>query len=391
MKIAYFTDTYAPEVNGVASTLAKLSGYLEQKGIRHAFFAPDYEGSAGTNGICAFPGMKEEHRFSGIKVRISPNSRLAFPRAGLIADLCDKFAPDLVHVITEFGIGYRGMKYAVSRKLPLIMSHHTDYCKYLTYFGLSPFEPFAEMYLKRFYSHSHRTLVPSTHTMQQLLEKEYANLGIWSRGIDTGQFNAGFRSEPVRSRLGISDKFAFLFVGRLSPEKGLHMLLHAAGEIGRLFPGKAAFVITGDGPYAETIRQAGIDNVIMTSFKRGRALSEIYASCDCFAFPSGTETFGNTCLEAMASGLPIAGVNGGGVTDYLIHGENALLCADTDQNGFAENMMKLMNNRQLRQRLAENGRKAVLSRNWDRVFDGLLEEYKTAIHENAPAALQRVS
>ena len=106
MRIAYFTDTYMPEINGVTNTLAKLSGYLEQNGIRHVFFAPDYNGGDDISDFRVFPGMKKLHRFPGIRVSISPNSRLAFPKSSRIFDLCDKFAPDLVHVTTEFGIGY---------------------------------------------------------------------------------------------------------------------------------------------------------------------------------------------------------------------------------------------------------------------------------------------
>ena len=390
MKIAYFTDTYLPEINGVANTLSKLSGYLEQKGIRHVFFAPDYDGDAGEDEK-GLPALKRIHRFPGLKFKIAPNSRLAFPDTQSIYDLCDEFQPDLIHVTTEFGIGNKGVKYAQFRELPLIMSCHTDYCKYLDFHGLGLLEPFIEIYLKNFYSHAHRTLVPSKYTMEQLLQKGYENLGIWSRGIDTGKFNAEFRSREVRARLGLGDKFAFLFVGRLSPEKGLQMLLDAAGRIESLFPGKTAFVITGDGPYAETIRQAGLKNVIMTGFMRGRELSEIYASCDCFASPSATETFGNTGLEAMASGLPVAAVGSGGVMEYLEDGINALLCEDKDQEAFTKQLIQIMQNESLRQGLAENGRKTALARSWNKIFEGLLNEYETVLRQNMMAELKRVS
>jgi len=385
MKIAYFTDTYAPEINGVTNTLNKLSSCLEKKGIEHVFFAPDYNGESAQIPDVSIQ-IKNVYRFPGIKVKVSPGSRVAFPPIREIYDLCDGFVPDLVHVVTEFGIGYRGMKYALSRKLPLVMSSHTDYCRYLRYFDLGPLEPAAEMYLKWFYGFSNKTLVPSTHTLKLLEEKKYKNLGIWSRGIDTSKFNAGFKSKEARDQLRIGDKFAFLYVGRLSPEKGLHMLLHAIGEINREFPDKAVFVFTGDGPYVDTIRQSDFDNVILTGFKSGRELSEIYASCDCFAFPSGTETFGNTALEAMASGLPVAGISNGGVTDFLTHGYNALLSPDGDQELFTRNLISIMESVPLRGALSKNGIKTALSRNWDEIFDNLLEDYVTVIEKKALAA-----
>lgn len=380
MRIAYFTDTYLPEVNGVTNTLKQLTLYLEQRNTEHIFFAPDYDGGGKS---CA--AGNRVRRFPGIRVSLSPNSCLAFPRAKTIFDLCDEFTPDLVHVTTEFGIGYRGMKYALSRRLPLVMSCHTDYCNYLSFFNLGSLENMADLYLKWFYRFSQKTLVPSRSTLEQLLRKGYQNLGIWSRGIDVGSFHPELRSATLREKLGIGDRFAFLYVGRLSPEKGLHMLLQAIPAINSRFPNKAVFVFTGDGPYADTIRQAGFDNVILTGFRSGRELSQIYASCDCFAFPSGTETFGNAPLEALASGLPVAGINSGGVTDFLSHGENALLSPAGDSNAFADHLIRLMEDPALRITLSQGGLRTARSRDWKFIFDGLMAQYEALLQQKSLA------
>jgi glycosyltransferase involved in cell wall biosynthesis len=159
------------------------------------------------------------------------------------------------------------------------------------------------------------------------------------------------------------------------------MLLHAASEIERRFPGKAVFVFTGDGPYAETVRNNCLPNTVYTGFKRGEELSKMYASADCFAFPSATETFGNVVLEAMASGLPVAAVAGGGVTDFLSHDHNALLCAPDDAAAFTENLVSVMENQSLRLRLADNAQKAALSRDWNNIFNGLVDVYADTIDE----------
>ncbi|MDR2103272.1 MAG: glycosyltransferase family 1 protein [Treponema sp.] len=388
MKIAYFTDTFTPELNGVTNTLLKLQTWLDKKEIRYVFFAPDYNKPSGREKQDG-PGEpadvppgdavlqnKKIHRFKGIKTSLSPESCLAFPRYRDVFTLCDAFKPDLVHVVTELGIGYRGLKYARSRGLPLVMSYHTDYYKYLPFFHLEFFKPLLEKYLSWFYRSANRILAPSRHTLEQLFQRQYRNLGIWSRGIDTEKFNPRFRNEAWRKRLGIDDKFVFLYVGRLSPEKGLDALLSAIAEIEGRFPGKAAFVFTGGGPYEELIRQKNFFNVILTGYKTGPELSEIYASCDCFAFPSGTETFGNAPLEAMASGLPVAGVASGGVMEFLSHRKTALLCADGDPRAFTENLITIMENKTLRRELAENGRKLSQSRSWDLIFDDLLSVYR---------------
>jgi glycosyltransferase involved in cell wall biosynthesis len=380
MKIAYFTDTFTPELNGVTNTLSKLQTWLDKKEIQYAFFAPDYSGRPAADGPsgrvqAAVFQQKKIHRFRGVATSLSPESRLAFPRRREVFDICDTFKPDLVHVVTELGIGYRGMRYAQSRGLPLVMSYHTDYGTYLAFFHLGFLRPLLERYLSWFYRSAHRVLAPSRHTLEQLFQKRYRNLGLWSRGIDAERFNPRFRSRKWRRELGIDNKFIFLYVGRLSPEKGLDMLLYAIEEIEGRFPGKAAFVFTGGGPYADIIRQKNFSNVILTGFKTGRELSEIYASADCFAFPSGTETFGNAPLEAMASGLPVAGAASGGVTEFLSHGKNALLCAPGDQNGFTENLTAIMENKTLRRKLAEKGRKLAQSRAWDLIFDDLFSVY----------------
>jgi glycosyltransferase involved in cell wall biosynthesis len=376
MKIAYFTDTFIPEVNGVTNTLSRLLEYLEGQGIQYAFFAPEYKRKAERPDV---PGHKMVHRFKGITTALSPESSLAFPSAGEIAKHCDAFNPDLVHVVTELGIGYRGMKYARSRGLPLVMSYHTDYCKYLRYFHLDFLKAPLEKYLSWFYAFAHRILAPSRHTLEELFRRQYRNLGIWSRGIDTASFSPRFRSRDLRRRLGADGKFVFLYVGRLSPEKGLDMLLHAAAEIENRFPGKALFVFTGGGPYGEIILRTGLPNVILTGFKTGRNLSELYASADCFAFPSETETFGNAPLEALASGLPVAGVSGGGVTEFLFHGRNALLCAGGDYAGFTENLITIMGSAPLRRRLLENGERFACSRSWNLIFAELVKVYADLI------------
>jgi glycosyltransferase involved in cell wall biosynthesis len=389
MKIAYFTDTFVPELNGVTNTLSKLQTWLDKKEIQYAFFAPDYKRTAGQTPSAAVPAAlfhhKKVHRFRGITTALSPESCLAFPRYREVFDLCDEFKPDLVHVVTELGIGYRGMRYAQSRGLPLVMSYHTDYGKYLRFFHLDFLRPLIETYLFWFYRFAHRVLAPSRHTLEQLFQKQYRNLGLWSRGIDVEKFNSRFRSRKWRKELEIDNKFVFLYVGRLSPEKGLDTLLYAIEEIENRFPGKAAFVFTGGGPYGEFILKKKFPHVILTGFKTGLELSRIYASCDCFAFPSGTETFGNAPLEAMASGLPVAGIASGGVMEFLFHRKNALLCAEGDQKTFTENLIAIMENKTLRMKLAEKGRKLARSRAWETVFDDLLSVYSGLIEDKGNA------
>lgn len=377
MRIAYFTDTYSPEINGVTNTLSKLGNYLDKLRIHQLVIASEYENeSPRCDSI-----YRKISRFKGIKTSISPKSRLAIPAFWDVDRICDDFMPDIIHVTTELGIGFRGMRYAYTRNIPLVMSYHTDYCKYLKYHNLELIQPVLEKYLSWFYSFSCRTLVPSLNTLSVLKKKGYSNLDIWSRGIDSGNFNPEYRNERLRKTLA-DGKFIFLYVGRLSAEKNLDLLLNAAENIELNFPGQTAFVFTGDGPYAKNITNKNLPNTILTGFSRGSELSEIYASADCFAFPSSTETFGNVVLEAMASGLPIAAVGSGGVTDFLFHNFNSLLCAPDSSENFVNNLVSIMRNNELRLQLSVNARNSALSRDWDSVFSGLLNIYAETIREN---------
>ena len=376
MRIAYFTDTYAPEINGVTNTLLKLGRYLDSRHISQLVIAPEYD----TDNPEVNSGYRKIRRYKGLVSSLSTESRLAFPAFWEIDAICDNFKPDIIHVTTELGIGFRGMRYALSRNIPLVMSYHTDYCKYLKYHNLEMFAPLLEKYLAWFYSFSARTLAPSRFTMGELFRKGYSNLDIWSRGIDTASFNPEYRNEELRNTLG-KDKFICLYVGRLSREKNLDILLSSANEIERRFPKQTVFVFTGDGPYAEAIQNCGYSNVLCTGFKKGKELSEMYASADCFVFPSGTETFGNVVLEAMASGLPVAGVASGGVLDFLSHNRNSLLC-DVNDTAYTNNIITLMENDALRRSLAQNAYKDTLSKDWNYIFDTLVNTYNDVIEES---------
>jgi len=374
MRVAYFTDTYAPEINGVANTLKKLHGYLDEKEIEYIVFAPAY-------GSCTEDDKGVIYRFDGLKLAISPESCIAFPSTEEIFEKCDDFQPDLIHVTTELGIGYKGMKYAASRDLPLVKSYHTNFEQYLKYYKLDPARTVIQAYLKWFHRTSHLTLVPSRDTLERLRAQKYQNLDIWSRGIDTKKFNPLHRNQRTRDALGINERIAFLYVGRLAPEKGLNLLAEAIRNVNEQYKNKIVFIFTGDGPYSQVLKDESIDNVIFKGFKTGHELSEIYASADCFVFPSGTETFGNSALEAIASGLPVVGINSGGVTDFLIHGHNSLLSELGDKRAYASNLIKLIENEQLRRNLSANAISTAKSRTWEMIFDGLIEKYEIVIEK----------
>jgi glycosyltransferase involved in cell wall biosynthesis len=382
MKIAYFTDTFSPEINGVTNTFDHLTAYLRKQGHDYLVFAPDY----------GVPGRAHEERvlrFKGVSPHVNPNSRLALPSHRVVRDALVKFAPDLVHITIELGIGLAGLRAARELGLPIVMSYHNNFDSYFDLYKISGLEKGYWSYMRWFHSFAQKNLCPSMDTRKILERHDIQNLGIWSRGIDTAAFSPAFRSADTRQALGGKNKTVFLFVSRIAREKGLDVLGEAIRKVNTEHESEALFVFTGDGPYKKTLEDMALPNAVFTGFLKGRALAEMYASADAFVFPSGTETFGNVVLEAMASGLPILCSDTGGQTDFTRHLDNAWVCKYGDADSLARGIAALLLDPGLRRRLGTRSLLNARARTWDSVFSELIDEYGLVL--SGPAALKRLA
>ena len=373
MRIAYFTDTFLPEVNGVTNTLKQLSSYLCEKKTEHIFFAPDYD----ENGINTL--KSKVVRFKSIKSTLYPECRLTFPLYKLHKHKIQEFNPNLIHITTPLGIGHLGLKYAKEYGIPVVMSYHTNFDRYLKFYNLEIFENMIWNYLKWFYEKSVYTLCPSNNTAQDLNNRGFKNLGVWSRGVDTDVFNAKNKNIQLRERLGANKKMLFLYVGRMAAEKDLDTLIESIKLVNIQYENEVGFVFTGDGPYMDTIKSFNIPNIILTGAKHGKELSEVYASCDAFVFPSGTETFGNVLLEAMASGLPSICVNSGGVLDFAKNKVNSLICESRNEMSIANGIIRLIEDKTLRDKLSRGGLLTANEKSWNSVFNCLVHNYMKVV------------
>jgi len=371
LRIAFFTDTFSPQINGVTNTLHYLNKYLTKNRIEHIFFAPDYDREE--CGQSKYPVV----RFKGIAPPIYPECRLAYPPLHKVLKTLDAFRPDAVHIATEFGIGFCGLRAARELGLPIVMSYHTNYDRYLDFYNLNYLSKALWTYLKWFHSFAGVNLCPSENTLTELEKHGFERLDIWSRGIDLDRFNPDYCSDRVRNELGGRGKTIFLYVGRIAMEKGLDTLLESIRIINEKHKDKVLFVFTGDGPYLDELSSLKISNMVFTGAKQGKELAGIYASSDVFVFPSGTETFGNVMLEAMACGLPGICVNSGGVTDYAVHSENAFVCNYRDAASLADAIAEMLDPR-LRGKIRRGAIKTAEQRSWDFIFDGLMAHYEAA-------------
>lgn len=383
MKIAYFTDTYLPQINGVTNTLQRLGSYLEENNIKHMLFAPEYgavkqelprysESSDGSY-------ERFVKRFKSIRFPIYPECRISTPNYDNLCRAADHFRPDLVHLVTPLGIGLAGLKYARERNIPVVTSFHTNFDTYLKYYRLGYLEEYLWRYLQWFHSFSTVNFCPSHDTLEVLKKRKINNLKIWSRGIDTKQFRPLHPVNTKGRNFHRTGKVRFLYVGRLAPEKDLDILSESIKTISTKYPAKTEFILVGDGPMAKQLKDDLTANVKFTGYLRGQELSDAYASADVFVFPSSTETLGNVVLEAMASGLPVIAANAGGVTENVIHNVNGVLCNSRDSKSFTEGMERFLDDFDLVTEMGSSARQFALTKSWGKVFERLIADYETVL------------
>lgn len=368
MRIAYFTDTYLPQVNGVTNTLSRLVSYLDKKGVENIVFAPGEQGEHSYE-------TAVDTSFS-LRFFLYPECRLTIPNLYRISNVLHSFKPDLIHCVTPFNLGLTGLKYGRDHSLPVVASYHTNFDQYLDYYNLRFLQNVIWEFFQWFHNQCLVNYVPSRDTLGILKKRNIGNLEIWSRGVDTSLYHPAKRKEELRAKWQAANKLVLLYVGRLGAEKNLELLINTYRALDNRYPGRLHLVITGEGPLAPVLREEAPPSVTFTGYQKGEALAEIYASADIFAFPSCTETFGNVVLEAMASGLPAAGLAAGGVRETIRHGKNGLLSLPGNEGDFAEALGRLIEDNNYRHALAQGARAYAEKQSWEAILAKLLSSYE---------------
>lgn len=367
MKIAIVTDTYLPQINGVAKTLGKLVDYLLTKGHEVVVLMPYIEHME-VDYIKTIPSYN---------FPIYPEHKIAIPRQFMFNKFLGQFQPDIIHIATPFTMGFLGLIYANLSKVPFVTSFHTNFDHYSHYFGFGFLEEWIWNLLTWFHNQGQKTYCPSKATYNLLVSKGFTNVEVWTRGIERTLFSPFNKDDQLRKTWSGEDKIFILYVGRVSPEKEVGLLLEVLKKMKNKT--KVHLVITGDGPLKSLLEKKAPQNVSFTGFKQGGELAKIYASADIFTFPSRTETFGNVVLEAMASGLPVIGVNSGGVTDIIEHGVNGFLADPGNSSEIARYLDLLIDNSRLRQEISVNAHRSSKKWSWPIIFDKLIDSYQEVI------------
>ncbi len=377
MRIALFTETFIPKIDGIVTTLSETVRQLSSLGHEVLVFAPD-------GGIAEF----EHSRIVGMKGRsfaLYPELRLSLPRASMRKAMAD-FHPDLIHVADPALLGvaalyYGGGKDGGALHLPLVVSYHTDLPNYLHYYGLGFLEPYIWPLLRLRHNRATVNLCTSTAMVEQLQEHGIGRVGLWPGGVDTDRFHPGRRSAEMRARLtqGHPECPLLLYVGRLSAEK----------DVERLKPilqgtPNARLALVGDGPHNKALKQhfAGLP-VYMGGFLRGEELAAAYASADVFVMPSRTETLGLVILEAMSSGLPVVAARAGGIPELIEQDVSGFLFDEESQAIAA--IQELLASPEKRSAMGRNAQAQATDHSWKAATCRLVQHYRDACaQQNLP-------
>ncbi|HHP7231344.1 MAG TPA: glycosyltransferase [Xenococcaceae cyanobacterium] len=322
MRIALFTETFLPKVDGIVTRLRHTIEHLERNGDRILVVAPD-------GGLTEYKGARV-HGIPGLPLPLYPELKLAFPPIGT-KEVIEKFQPDVIHVVNPAVLGVGGIYYAKTLNIPLVASYHTHLPQYLQHYGLGALEGVLWELLKAAHNQAQLNLCTSTAMVEELINHGIERVDLWQRGVDTEMFQPHLASGQMRSRLsqGNPDSPLLLYVGRVSAEKQIDQIKPVLEAIP-----EAHLAIVGDGPNREALEAhfAGT-NTYFVGYLQGLELASAYASADAFIFPSRTETLGLVLLEAMAAGCPVVAANSGGIPDIVTDAENGYLFEVNDPDG----------------------------------------------------------
>lgn len=377
MKIALFTETFLPKVDGIVTRLTKTVRHLVEAGDEVLIFCPEgapeqYMG-ARVVGVPAMP------------LPLYPELKLALPRPA-VAESLDQFAPDLVHVINPAVLGLGGIWLAKTKGYPLVASYHTHLPKYLEHYGMGLLEPLLWELLKAAHNQAQLNLCTSTAMVTELSDKGIQHTALWQRGVDTEMFRPELRSQSSRERLlgGHSDTGKLLlYIGRLSAEKQIERIkpvLEALPD--------ARLALVGDGPHRSRLEEifSGLP-VTFVGYLAGEELAAAYASGDAFVFPSSTETLGLVLLESMAAGCPVVGANRGGIPDIVTDGVNGCLYEPDGEDGGAASLtaavLRLLGDQEQRQILSFHARREAEAWGWAGATEQLRSYYRKLLHPQA--------
>lgn len=362
LNIALVTETYLPEVNGVAITIGRMVHGLRQHGHHIHMIRPRQH----KHDVAAKEEGYAETLVSGMPIPGYPELKSGLPAKGRLMKLWKQQRPDIVHIATEGPLGWSALSAARKLNLPVSTDFHTNFQNYTQHYGIGLLKRPIAAYLRYFHNKADCTLVPTASLQRELEQDDYQNVLVVSRGVDSELFHPAKRDSALRASWGADDDTpVVMLVSRIAAEKNLPVVFQAFEQM-RADP-RARLVIVGDGPARAELQKQHPD-VIFAGMQTGDALARHYASGDIFLYPSLTETYGNVTVEAMASGLATIAYDYAAAHQHIRHDVNGLLVPFDDTAAFITQAKGLISDMGRVRRLRHEARQTVESLTWEHIM-----------------------
>src|SRR5882672_5867569 len=362
LHIAMVTETYPPEVNGVARTVNEMVEGLRRRGHSILLARPRQNGADSP----IVDGSLVEWLGRGIRIPRYPQLKMGLPARRALARAWSLHRPHVVHIATEGPLGWSALAAARELGLPVASDFHTNFQIYSRHYGAGWMARPVTAYLRHFHNRAGCTLVPTAELAADLAQRGFRGLRVVGRGVNPEVFSPQRRSAALRARWGAAeDSPVALCVSRFAREKNFPLVIKAYQAMRQVRP-DIRLVLVGDGPLSEALKRQNVGCVIAGRLVNGE-LSAHYASADIFLFPSTSETFGNVTLEAMASGLAVVAYDYAAARQHIVHGRSGLLAAVNDRTGFIEHAVALARDLPRARALGRHARATTEPLHWEKV------------------------
>jgi len=360
LEITFVTETFPPEINGVAMTVGRLVDGLRGRGHRVSVLRPR-QGKSDVGG-------EHETPLPGLPLPGYPGLRFGLPAGRSLRRLWHQRRPDLVHVVTEGPLGWSAVNTARHLGIPVTSGFHTNFDRYSAYYGLGWMRAGVATYLRALHRRTLATMVPTEALAADLAGEGIVGVRVVGRGVDTTLFNPARRSAQLRSRWGVAEgELACLYVGRLAPEKNLALVEKSFAALRALRP-DARMIWVGDGPsHGRLVREHPDQH--FAGVRIGEDLAEHFASADLFLFPSLTETYGNVVAEAMASGLPVLAFRSAAAAELIASGVDGISVAPGDDQAYLAAARTLVGQPEALREMGRRAAQAMGARGWAAVVE----------------------
>lgn len=360
MRIVYVTETFPPEINGAALTVARALAYLRACGHDVQLVRPRQPGEPPTD-------THWEWRTAGCPLPMYPSLRFGLAAASQFRARWAASPPDVVHVATPGPLAWAALRAARAEGIATTADFRTNFHSFCAHYRAAWARPLALAWLRRVHGLADETFVPTRECRDELRSLGFDAVELAGRGVDAHRFCPAWRDEGLREALGIAPEAPlFLHVGRLAPEKNVELALQTFLRVQSRCP-DARMLVVGDGPLRGALQQSH-PHAVFVGTQRGDELARHYASADVLLFPSRTETFGNVVLEGMASGLAVVAYDQAAAHEHLRDGITGLVAEGPSSGAFVVAALRALPHALPGSALRRRARSAALTLDWPSVL-----------------------